>query len=458
MPTPVKLLDSSADSSYHVVLSWDFEANLSDLPEDGYDSPKFTSTQVPLQGEWQLSLHRDKSVANVCMRHGKLAFAALGQAITVSLGLDLLSADGGLPINVTQRTRVLQALPKWSTEGTVTYEAHALSLDVNKLPSVGQRAYKSTSRYRFTATLSKAMVNDPISIARTPFSDEAKALRMADLHLHPTSACVRFVFSNAAETLELWAAKDSLIKCSPYFDDMLKSACAETIPRRAKRARSQAPEAMSPIKAEAPREKDASDQSPDWQDSDDEVDDFVRSVRKPTTHDLATEGLDFEYRQITVTETAYSTYRAVLLYLLSGHIQFLQLRSSTAPRASSAEETRQEILEEHEKQHPALPLPVSPKSVYRLAHILQLPDLQKIALKSLASCLTVDGAAHELFCPASIAYDDLRKVVIKFVVKHWKAVRATDAWTEKQRQAACGEIGGSSLVLTELLAALSDAP
>ncbi|GAA5987733.1 hypothetical protein JCM10908_007188 [Rhodotorula pacifica] len=429
MPTPVKLLGSSSDADYRV-------------------------------GEWTMSIETDEDFVKVSVAHGELAHAALGQSVTVGLRLELLPADGGLPISMTEDSIYKsETVPDWHESGTATYTGYEWSRDADLLSSLGTNAYRSTSRYRFTATLTRKSANNSGSSSRTPFSDKTKALRMASIRLRPTAANVRFVFPKEAEqVLELWAAEDSLIKCSPYFDDMLKSACAETIPRSAKRARSEAPEATSLSEAETPRAMDAPDQSPDWQDSDEEIDDFVRVVRKPTIHDLDAEDHDFEYRQITIKETAYSTYRAVLLYLLSGHIQFLQLRSSTAPQAPSKGQTRQEVLDEHEKKHPTLPFPVSPKSVYRLAHLLQHRKLQQMALESLASFLTVNGAAHELFSPVSIAYDDLRKVIIKFVVKNFARVRTTTAWKEHQDRGARGELSGQEvMVLTELLAAVYEA-
>ncbi|GAA5877199.1 hypothetical protein JCM3774_000115 [Rhodotorula dairenensis] len=195
----------------------------------------------------------------------------------------------------------------------------------------------------------------------------------------------------------------------------------------------------------------------DWDDSDDETDDYVRKVRKPEICDTAQEGLDFEYRQITVTETAYLTYRAVMLYLVTGHIEFLPLASSLAPLEPLPKKSRQDFLRGFDAKYPTLPLPVSPKSVYRLAHLLQLDELQQIALDKFASSLTVNGAATELFSPVSIAYDELRKAAIEFAVKNWKAVQATDTWTELQARAVRGEVPQSSLVHAELLAAVSAA-
>ena len=108
------------------------------------------------------------------------------------------------------------------------------------------------------------------------------------------------------------------------------------------------------------------------------------------------------------------------------------------------------------KEHPTLPPPVSPKSVYRLAH-LEREELQKLALDAFASNLTISGAADELFSPVLLAYDKLRKIVVAFVVKNWKEVRATETWRAAQGKVVSAPTEGGAQILCELLSGVSDA-
>ena len=74
------------------------------------------------------------------------------------------------------------------------------------------------------------------------------------------------------------------------------------------------------------------------------------------------------YKQINVSHTAFKTFRALLIWLVSGKISFAALRST-----SSIEETSSKV---------------SAKSVYRLAHFLDLPELRERAFESLSQQLT----------------------------------------------------------------------
>ncbi|GAA5988552.1 hypothetical protein JCM11641_004601 [Rhodosporidiobolus odoratus] len=101
-------------------------------------------------------------------------------------------------------------------------------------------------------------------------------------------------------------------------------------------------------------------------------------------------------------------------------------------------------------------LPISPESTYRLAHLLQLRGLQKRSLEAVRSSLTVSPAAVELFSSTSVAYDDLREIVLGFVKKHWKEVKASAAWEEKMEQVKRGEMPeGGAIALFEVLQAVA---
>ena len=265
---------------------------------------------------------------------------------------------------------------------------------------------------------------------------------------------VRLLFKRADDLdLELWTTADFLGKASGYYKALFASGSTETVTRsRSKRQRGPSVTSeQTPLVGAA-----GSDPKADWEDSDNETDAFLveRDWMNCTTTKQDT--ADFDYQQVEVRETAYSTMCAVLLYLQSGHIDFTPIRSSHAlPRGELASRRNASRAESLKKQ-PTLPPPVSPKSVYRLAHLLEREELQKLALDSFASSLTINGAAAELFSPASLAYDKLRKVVVDFVVKHWKEVRATEAWHTARAKVASGQTEGGAQVLLDLLAGVDN--
>ncbi|GAA5849537.1 hypothetical protein JCM8547_000488 [Rhodosporidiobolus lusitaniae] len=149
------------------------------------------------------------------------------------------------------------------------------------------------------------------------------------------------------------------------------SGLVETVPHRSKRART---DGVIEQVALPPAEKD-------FEDSDDETDTFLFSKRPPTLDD-SSERQDYLYRQISNPQTAFSTDSATLLYLQTCYISFLPLTSSGSP------ESRIEYLDKAFADNPSLPLPVSPKSVYRLAHLLSLDDLQNLALTAFKNSLS----------------------------------------------------------------------
>lgn len=160
-----------------------------------------------------------------------------------------------------------------------------------------------------------------------------------------------------------------LSSISPYLKTMLASEYAEGSSRRNR------PRSVADVVEGGGANNDGGD------DSDDEADAHLLSTRPPS---LSSEGLgDLTFRQMTIKAARYSTWRAVLLYLTTGYIDFAPLLSSGA--------RSDQLYHDHAKEEPDLPLPVSPKSVYRLAHLLELPDLEQLAFTAFVSSLTVSG-------------------------------------------------------------------
>jgi hypothetical protein len=186
----------------------------------------------------------------------------------------------------------------------------------------------------------------------------------------------------------------------------------------------------------------------DFDDSDDETDAFLFSNHPPTISPSNTDEVSF--RQITISQTAYSTYHSLLVYLQTGFVHFVPL-SSSFPDA----ESRTAFLTDAHDKHPDLPMPISPASLYRLAHLLSLDDLQKRCLDCLPSSLSVKNAGIELFSETSIAYDDWRKAVLEWVKKHWGEVKASEQWKEKMKEIKTGEfaVAAALPIMVELMEA-----
>jgi hypothetical protein len=284
---------------------------------------------------------------------------------------------------------------------------------------------------------------------------------------HSPTRDVRLLFKRFADNLELelWTDAEFLADASEYYKALFASGGIETVVKsRKKRQRAAAPTVALEQK-QLPAPAPAADLSVDWQDSDDETDAFLveRDWMNCTTTKQDT--AEFDYQEIKVHETAYSTMCAVLLYLQSGLIKFAPLRSSSSSAADALSpdellKKRHAALTKSLEAQPTLPPAVSPKSVYRLAHLLERNDLQQKALDSLASNLTIPGAADELFSPVSVAYDQVRKIVFDFVVENWDEVKVTEAWRAVRSNVARGHgqaaAEGAAQILFDLLAAIND--
>ncbi|BGP37235.1 hypothetical protein JCM10449v2_001140 [Rhodotorula kratochvilovae] len=178
--------------------------------------------------------------------------------------------------------------------------------------------------------------------------------------------------------------------------------------------------------------------SDDWtgytfDDSDEETDSFSSVKRAPQVK----QDRSFSpYKRVKIRDTCFTTYQAVLLWLQTGHIVFAPLRSSFlhptgTSSPSPAWTPRQEALRTLRKTKDArLPPPASPKSVYCLADLLSLDELNDIA-----GC-----------------YAPVRDAIVDYVVDCWDEVRDMPATHETEGRAERDELPAGAAKTAMLLA------
>lgn len=202
---------------------------------------------------------------------------------------------------------------------------------------------------------------------------------------------------------ELWANSTVLEHASPYWATLLKSEFVETNTNA--------------------RESEAiDDHGSDSDDSDREADcipiDGVH-VRKAL---LIPAGV----KEVVVKHASYTTYRAVLVCVHSGHISFGRLRPASSTSILPSKLTFEgEVVQPRGPAvtpPPDLPLAASPKSVYKLADLLEMPDLAKLALGHFVSQLTVSNVLHQLKTDIA-AHADVRERLVAFAAADWGEVR-----------------------------------
>ncbi|GAA6034080.1 hypothetical protein JCM8097_000681 [Rhodosporidiobolus ruineniae] len=241
----------------------------------------------------------------------------------------------------------------------------------------------------------------------------------------PVRFDVRLVFPRCGR--ELWTS-EAILSQSPYFRLLFSSGFLEATGDEVQSA--------------------AADGKPTFEDSDDEID---PSLPKPsssssTSPSTASSTVLPPHQTINITEAAYSTYSAVVCWLLSGQISFGRLTSSHASDGWGGMTPTGKIsvtfpqVPSNSPNLSPFPPPVSPKSVYRLAHLLELDKLAAVALSEYRHQLTASNAVQELLTETSHCYESFGDTVIGFVVDHRRAVLDSKGMKELKARAEADEL------------------
>ncbi|KAI5477539.1 BTB/POZ-like domain containing protein [Pseudohyphozyma bogoriensis] len=254
-------------------------------------------------------------------------------------------------------------------------------------------------------------------------SSDWKVSRSTTAHNHSSlsqySNNVQFLFPKSGK--ELWANSTILKNASPYFKTFFDSGFKEAVGTTREERDVATKEVLTPSVALQSTDEDISDHS-EFEDSD-------REMSPPA--DAADEGSKKVF-PITITEHEFKTYHATLIYILTGNITFAPLSSNKSSVVSLTASD-------------AGPPSASPKSIYRLADLLEITKLKSKAVDSFEGQLTVDNVIHELFSEVSRTYTDIQNVALDFAATNWVEVRETTAMKALEENEA-----SSSLVLARL--------
>lgn len=238
---------------------------------------------------------------------------------------------------------------------------------------------------------------------------------------------------------ELWANSAFLSEKSPYFKDLFASDFTERLLKK------------DSLKLE--REDEAAQRMSTFEDSDDETDTAHNSSSPIKSKSEGECGSGF--REIIITDTAYTTYRAVLVYLQTGFIDFAPLLSSFENDRSPPSQVARRRLSKVTTTPRSLPFPAPPKSVYRLAHSHSLSQLSALALASLSSQLTPANVLFELFDSVSGVYDEIQKMELAYAAENWEEVKRTSAMRVMEAKVAAGELSHPVGMLLQLAKSLN---
>ncbi|BGP22329.1 hypothetical protein JCM10295v2_001208 [Rhodotorula toruloides] len=175
----------------------------------------------------------------------------------------------------------------------------------------------------------------------------------------------------------IWSSESSLVASSSLFETLLRSNFKEASPS------TKLDDVFTP-------DSSASAELP-FDDSDDETNKawLIKRV-EPRGNALA------PFKLVKVTDSCFVTYAAVLAWIFADETNTTQIDARSAR------------LTDLVKEHSNLPVPASPKSLFRLAHYLDLEQLATLALKNLGSQLTPQNDAHELSSRIACCYPRLK--------------------------------------------------
>jgi hypothetical protein len=125
-------------------------------------------------------------------------------------------------------------------------------------------------------------------------------------------------------------------------------------------------------------------------------------------------------RYVVITDASVKSYRALFRWIDARQIEFAKLKSNDQSSSNHALS--------------------SPKSMYALAHKLEIKDLQKAALSNFSSQLTAKNALRELFSGHAAVYPELSAAAMRAVVANAKSIKAAGGPEYIKQMLQSGEV------------------
>ncbi|KAJ3526498.1 hypothetical protein NM688_g8254 [Phlebia brevispora] len=131
---------------------------------------------------------------------------------------------------------------------------------------------------------------------------------------------------------------------------------------------------------------------------------------------------------IVVPDVAATTWQALMYYIYTGNITFAPLRSQGL-------QARKQAIVEYCTRNPDLPVPCSPKSMYRLADIVGLKDLKDLAYDDIRNKVSAQTVVEEVFSRFSSLYPVVRNMQLEYLYEGGMLALAVPTIEEKLKEA-----------------------
>lgn len=139
----------------------------------------------------------------------------------------------------------------------------------------------------------------------------------------------------------------------------------------------------------------------------------------------------------------------MLSWLQTGRIVFASLKSSFATSAPRIEPLRRAHARE-----PHAPIPVSAKSVYKLANYLDIPSLSQIALNTYLGQIDIRHAAQEVFGPM-LGFPEAKARLVSYMEANKDAFKDAGGMAEVKERLERDEFEGIEKEVMEVLIELA---
>ncbi|GAA6023922.1 hypothetical protein JCM10207_009276 [Rhodosporidiobolus poonsookiae] len=433
-------MTSSAWQSEHMLTAIDYVFDFDELlcaPVPSASQPPIHTFELP--GGATLALNRAPLNYNNVTHATKLVWTASAncpQLATNALSfteLFFLSPDNKPTLIEATRSDFQQSWPS-ANSSNIHIVVTRSAINAAELRSARKFTFASHTRYRArlsflqhdknsdrSAMSSDASPNDQLQGIRT-LSSNSRALFDT-----PTPFDVQLTFPGIAR--KLWVPARFLQSSSPFFADLFASSSFRDSSKRTLSEHASSGVLAATSKQFLP---------PDELNEDKSTDDFSRRFSLPEQTPPS-----LRYYHVHLTSGSYSAYRALLTYRATRHISFRPLNQPATVEYLAAEHAAR----------PDLPLPVSPKSMYRLAHFLGIRPLAALALRAYSPQLNASNIGAELFAPDwADTYDDVREAVFDVALQHKTAVRDSREFERALESLKAGELEAAACaVVAELL-------
>jgi hypothetical protein len=134
-------------------------------------------------------------------------------------------------------------------------------------------------------------------------------------------------------------------------------------------------------------------------------------------------------RYVVIEDASRSMYMALFEALRVGKLQLSEIRSADGEAFGSECD--------------------GAKSIYALAHKLEIEQAQKLAIEAFETCLSSDNALQELMSSDAFIYPEINEAAMRAVLKHWATI-AEDAQSFIAKVSEEGEVDSHEVLLTTL--------